>query len=120
MRGVVFAAGARVFAEKNILVSVHDLNAPMFAIEVQQVLRRSLDFGQAGNQIDRFFFRWKPLTFLLALNDAANAADLLNRWPIILDVGGLDRQNVDDASLDPAVRFSGSAVVFFEGEKPAL
>ena len=120
VRCIVFAAGASVFAEEDILAPVHDLNAPMLAVEVQQVLRRSLGFRQAGNQIDRFFFRREPLAFLLALNDAANAADLPNRGPIILDVGGLDRQNVDDASFDPTVRFSRSAVVIFEGEKPAL
>lgn len=39
MRGIVFAAGAGIFAEKDILVSVHDLNGPMVAIEVQQFLR---------------------------------------------------------------------------------
>jgi len=95
VRGGVFTTGAGVFAEKDILVPVHDLNAPMLAIEVHQVLRRSLGFGQAGNQINDFFFRRKPLAFLLALNDAADTADLLNRRPIIPDVCGLDRQHVD-------------------------
>jgi hypothetical protein len=44
----------------------------------------------------------------------------LNRRPIILDVCGFDRQNVDNPLLDPTVRFFRSAVVIFEGEKPAF
>lgn len=39
VRRGVFATGAGVFAEKDILVSVHDFNAPMLAIKVQQDLR---------------------------------------------------------------------------------
>lgn len=51
MRGIVFAVCAPVFEQKNIFVSVHNLDAPVDAIEVQQLFRRGIGLGQTGDEI---------------------------------------------------------------------
>jgi len=76
---VVFAVGIGILAKKNIFVSVHNLDAPMLAVEPKQVLRNGLCFRQAGDEINGFFFYRLPFAFLFALNVAAHTTDLLNR-----------------------------------------
>ena len=120
MRRIVFAAGASIFAEKNVFVSVHDFDAPVSAVEFEKIERRSLDLRQAGDEIGDFD-RWRrPYLLLFALNNATNAADLPDRRPISLNIRGFNGKNVDGSSLDPAVRFLRSAVVTLEGGKPAV
>jgi hypothetical protein len=117
---MVAAVGAPIFAQKNILVAMHDFDAPVFAVEREQLLRRRLVGRQAGDQIRHFFFRWLPYAFLFALNDATYATDLAHSWPVILNVGSFDRKNINDALLDAAMRFIDARVMMTEGEKPAV
>lgn len=116
MGGVVFAVGVGVLAKKNVFVSVHNLDAPMLAVELKQVLRNGLDLGQAGDEINGFFFYRLPFALLFALNEATHTTNLLNRLPNILNACGLYGQNLNDALFNPSVRFFCAAVVALEGE----
>ncbi len=75
---VVFAVCVSVLAEENVFVSVHNLDAPMIPVELKQGLWSRFDFGQAGDEINGFFFYRLPFALLFALNEAAHATDLLN------------------------------------------
>jgi len=119
MGRVVLAVGVGVLAKKNIFVSVHNLDAPMLAVELKQVLWSGLNLRQAGDEINGFFVYRLPFAFLFALNEAAHTTNLLNRWPIILNACGLYGKNFDGALFNPPVRFFCAAVVALEGEKPA-
>ncbi|MGO9483306.1 MAG: hypothetical protein ACLPX9_01805 [Rhodomicrobium sp.] len=50
----------------------------MIPVELKQGLWSRFDFGQAGDEINGFFFYRLPFALLFALNEAAHATDLLN------------------------------------------
>ena len=117
-RRVVIAVGVAVLAKEDVLVSVHDLDAPMVAIGLQNGLWRGARGRQAGDQIDGFL-RLLPLSVFLDLPRPPEAADLSDRRPLIRNAGGFCGQDIDDAPLDAPMRFLDPAITTAEGEKPA-
>lgn len=118
MRGVSFSARRAVFVEKYVLVSVHDFNLPVIAVEGQKVFGRGLFFAQAGDEEDGFVRRF-PLPLLLALDGAVNTANLPNARPLFLDLCRAGGQNINAPLLDATVRLFLFTFKAFEGEKLA-
>ena len=118
-RRVVAAVGVAILAKDHVLVAMHDLDAPVFPVDTQKRLGRGLGGGQAGDQIDDFFFRRVPRAMLLALPRAPDAANVFHGWPVVPDAGGLGGKHVDRAAFDAPVRLVRCALEGDQGEKPA-
>jgi hypothetical protein len=69
---------------------MHDLDAPVIAIEAEQSLRRG-GGGQAGDEVDDLMLRRLPRAVLFNLAPPSDAADLPDRWPLALNPGGFGR-----------------------------
>ena len=117
-RRVVATVGVAVLAENDVLVSMHDLDAPMIAVDAQQSLRRG-GGGQAGDEMDDLMLRRLPHAILFDLPPPSDAANLPDRRPLALNPGGFGRQHVDRALFDAAMRLLNTAIPCAQGEKPA-
>ena len=117
-RRVVATVGVAVLAENDVLVSMHDLDAPMIAVDAQQSLRRG-GGGQAGDEMDDLMLRRLPHAVLFDLPPTSDAANLPDRRPLALNPGRFGRQHVDRALFDAAVRLLNTAIPCTQGEKPA-
>lgn len=107
-RRVVAAVGVAVRAENDVFVAMHDLDAPMIAIDGQQSLWRC--GSQAGDEMNYLVLRRLPLAVLLELAPTFDTADLPDRRPLVLNPGGGGRQHVDGASFDVSMRFFDAAI----------
>ncbi len=117
---VVLATGTPIFVKENVFIAVHNFDAPVFTVEREQVLWRSFFRRQTCNQIDNFLFDGLPRAFLFALDQPANATNLFDGAPRLLNIGSFSGQHINEPLFNPAVSFVYAAVVTFEGEKPAL
>lgn len=108
-RCIVATVSVAVLAEDDILVSMHDLDAPMIAIDAQQSLGRG-GGGQTGDEVDDLMLRRLPLAVLFDLAPPSDAADSPDRWPLALNPGGFGRQYVDHASFDAPMRLLEAAI----------
>jgi len=108
-RCVVATVGVGVLAKDDVFVSMHDLDAPMIAIDAQQCLWRG-GGGQAGDEVDDLMLRRLPLAVLFDLAPPSDAADLPDRRPLVLNAGGFGRQHVDHAPLDAPMRLFDAAI----------
>jgi hypothetical protein len=108
-RRVVATVGVAVLAKDDVLVSMHDLDAPMIAIDTQQSLWRG-GGSQAGDEMDDLMLRRLPLAVLFELAPPSDAADSPDRWPLALNPGGFGRQDVDHASFDAPMRLLDAAI----------
>jgi hypothetical protein len=116
-RRVVATVGVAVLAENDVLVTMHDLDAPMIAIAGQQSLRRG--DAQAGDEMNDLVLRGLPLAVFLELAPPFDAADLPNCRPLVLNPGSGGRQHIDDAPFDAPMRLFDATIPCAEGEKPA-
>ena len=108
-RSVVATICVAVLAEDDVLVSMHDLDPPMIAIDAQQRLWRG-GGGQAGDEIDDLVLWLLPLAVLLDLARTYDATDLPNRRPLALNSDGFGRQHVDRAPFDAPMRLFDTAI----------
>ena len=106
-------------SEDDVLVSMHDLYAPMAAIGGQERFGRGLAIRKTGDQINDFLLGLVPLAVLLTLPKARDAADVFHARPIVLDAGGVCWKHVDRTPFDAPMRLFDSALKRDEGEKPA-
>ena len=93
----------------DVLVSMHDLDLPMIAIDAQQSLWRG-GGGQAGDEIDDLVSRLLPRAVLLDLARTYDAADLPDRRPLALNPGGFGRQHAGRAPFDAPMRLFDAAI----------
>jgi hypothetical protein len=114
---VVATVGVAVLAEDDVLVSMHDLDSPMIAIDGQQSLWRG--GSQAGDEMNDLVLRRLPLAVFLELAPTFDAADLLDRRPLAFNSGGGGRQHVDGAPFDAPMRLFDAAIPCAQGKKPA-
>ena len=117
-RRVAATVGVAVLAENDVLVSMHDLDAPMIAVDAQQSLRRG-GGGQARDEMDDLMLRRLPDAVLFDLPPPSDAADLPDRRPLALNPGGFGWQHVNRALFDAAMRLLDAAIPCAQGEKPA-
>ncbi len=120
MWGIVFAVGIGILAQEDILVAVHDFNAPMVAVEGEEVLWCGFCLGEAGDEIGDFLGGRLPDALFPALNNTAHPADLGNAWPVPTHKSGLGGKHINDAPLNAAMGLLNAAVMGPEGGKPAV
>lgn len=118
-RRIVAAVGVAILAENDVLVSMHDLDAPMAAIDAKKRFGRRLAGRRSGDQIDDFLLGLLPSAVLLALPKARDAANVFYAGPVPLDAGGLGGKHVDRTPFDAPMRLLVVAVIRDQGEKPA-
>ncbi len=94
-RRIVASIGVGVFTENDVLVSMHNLDAPMAAVGAEKRFARRLAGRQTGDQIDDFYFRVFPFAIFLALPKACDAANVLDARPVFLDAGGSCGKHLD-------------------------
>lgn len=118
--GVVAAVGVAVLAESDVLVSMHDLDASMAAIDGEKRLGRDLAVGDARDQIDDLRLSLFPLAVFLDLSNARYAADMRHARPVLLDPGGDGGQRVDRTFLAAPMALFEGALKRAEGENRLL
>ncbi len=88
---------------------MHDLDAPMIAIDTQQSLWRG-GGGQAGDEMEDLMLRRLPLAVLFKLAPPSDAADSADRRPLALNPSGFGREHVDRAPFDAPMRLFDAAI----------
>jgi len=107
-----------VLSEDDVLVSMHDLYAPMAAMADKSASGEASPFGKRRSDND-FLLGLVPLAVLLTLPKARDAADVFHARPIVLDAGGVCWKHVDRTPFDAPMRLLIAALKRDEGEKPA-